>query len=869
MHLSNTSTNWLPIAFLLVTGGAVAQTENQNEPLSTNSPEFRQFDRVEITGSSIVNPKARQALPVRVMERKEIERSGAQSTVDLLQRLPMMHSFTELGGFNPGAQAGGYHSGAIHGYERGTLVLINGRRVTPVALQRQDMDRTTSDLLQLPLSAIERIEILTDGASSLYGSDAIAGVINFITREETRGLQLQAQGSQISSAGKGAEQIGLSWGHGKKLQDGYNLQVHLEARKTPRLTFADLPWSNLAGMARPATVSGDPLYFTPWMTEYGDLGKLNKSVETVADCPTGYEYTLKRQSRTYQGSPVYRCQTPTMRHLDLYPQQNVRNAYAQFERWINDDVSVFAEWGQQNSETEYFYGRVQNAAVDHPSGRKVLIDLEGWAPQYRTQETTRQRWVVGSRGQLEAWHFKSSLAHSWNEDTYRLRGGFISGTNWNSLLAPYADELLSPLSQASSGLQSSLNARLLPDRTQRELRTALTEFNLTASTRVGETQWGDIQLGLVGFGTEQSFRYKSWDNQTDYPAYDRKRTNHGMAAELQVPAMERLDLVMAGRVDDYSDFGSVLTGKLGGKYVLTDQAYLRASTGTGFRAPTLSQMTAVSTKIGTNPDGSVAFATGNPLLQPEKSVQHSLGLHITPSPQWSTGLDWWSMRVKDSFGSWSVNQILTDPSLKSRYYSLVNGVGRYDIVSLNFGEMQKSGIDFHVTYRKPMDFGRLLIGLEGTHHLTSKRSLVPGGPLVSDLGTYLTDSLSLTPRNKMVLSTTLEMPTSGWRAALNFMSGNWEPYPNESLLAANGRPVGEQYRHRVKDDITLDVGGWYLPTPALKLSWFIRNITNTRPPERMFNSWASVTSTYYPVTDPIYTDYRGRMLSVALEWRIY
>ena len=258
MYLSDTSAKWFAIACMVASGGAAAQADTPGDATTESGPEFRQFDRVEITGSSIVNPKARQALPVRVMERKEIERSGAQSTVDLLQRLPMMHSFTELGGFNPGAQAGGYHSGAIHGYERGTLVLINGRRVTPVALQRQDMDRTTSDLLQLPLSAIERIEILTDGASSLYGSDAIAGVINFITREETHGLQLKAQGSHISSAGKGAEQIGLSWGHGKKLQDGYNLQVHLEARKTPRLTFADLPWAIWRAWRAPQQSTGTP-----------------------------------------------------------------------------------------------------------------------------------------------------------------------------------------------------------------------------------------------------------------------------------------------------------------------------------------------------------------------------------------------------------------------------------------------------------------------------------------------------------------------------------------------------------------------------------------------------------------------------------
>jgi len=171
------------VVLFALTAHAQEDVQVVGEPL-----EFRQFNRVEITGSSILNAKAKLALPVRVVDRKEVERSGATSVPELLQKLSMMNSFNELGGFNPsGVGGGGYQSAAIHGYEQGTLVLINGRRQAPVALQRQDMDRTTSDLMLLPLSAIDRVEILTDGASSLYGSDAIAGVVNIITKKKCVG----------------------------------------------------------------------------------------------------------------------------------------------------------------------------------------------------------------------------------------------------------------------------------------------------------------------------------------------------------------------------------------------------------------------------------------------------------------------------------------------------------------------------------------------------------------------------------------------------------------------------------------------------------------------------------------------------------
>jgi iron complex outermembrane receptor protein len=146
---------------------------------------------------------------VRVIDRREIERTGATKVVELLQHLPLMHGFTELGGYNSIGK-GGYQAGAIHGYEEGTLVLINGRRQAAVPLQRADLDRTAADVGMLPLSAIDRVEILTDGASSLYGSEAIAGVVNIITREETHGLRISAEAGEVTTASSGGSGLGLA-----------------------------------------------------------------------------------------------------------------------------------------------------------------------------------------------------------------------------------------------------------------------------------------------------------------------------------------------------------------------------------------------------------------------------------------------------------------------------------------------------------------------------------------------------------------------------------------------------------------------------------------------------------------------------------
>jgi iron complex outermembrane receptor protein len=140
------------------------------------------LERVEITGSSIRRIDAESALPVQIIKREAIERSGYTSTVDLLKNLPALMGGTAESG-SVGLESYGFAGASIHNIgETRTLVLLNGRRLAPFGGQSLTGSNNAIDLNSIPISAIERIELLSDGASALYGSDAIAGVINFITR---------------------------------------------------------------------------------------------------------------------------------------------------------------------------------------------------------------------------------------------------------------------------------------------------------------------------------------------------------------------------------------------------------------------------------------------------------------------------------------------------------------------------------------------------------------------------------------------------------------------------------------------------------------------------------------------------------------
>ena len=832
---------------------------------------FRQFRGVEVTGTAIINPTARQALPVRVIDRREIERTGATNVVQLLQRLPLMHGFTELGGYNAIGK-GGYQSGAIHGYEEGTLVLINGRRQAAVPLQRADLDRTVADIGLLPLSAIDRVEILTDGASSLYGSEAIAGVINIITREQTQGLRISAEASEVTTANSQGNGLGLAWGTGNLLKDRYNIQVHFSANRQDPVAASALPWTSQTSVPIGTNANGEAISAYALLSTFGYPGRLFTSPRDANDCPDGYTYVLARH-RSFTAQPTYVCEANPAQDLHIYPQVDNRRLHTQFE-WITPaQHALFAEWSRQEQDVNYLRGASINNFITNPNGQTVVFNLYPWFPLQKSISLNRDRYVIGSKGLVGAWNYRVSFMASDNRETVTDSGGIkptLTNAQIRNTLTPFHAELLKPFSEGSPAFLQALES--LRDTTQpvrRIEKNELRELNLTASRTVGETEWGDIQLAVVGFATEQRMSYQSPSDPLTNPSYSAARRNHGLASEIQWPATARVNITGALRTERYSDVGSVLTGKLGAKYQISDHTFVRASAGTGYRAPTLAQMAPSESRQSsfTSTNGvREVWAKGNPDLRPETSVQHSVGIQSTPNHNWAIGVDWWQFNVNDAFGSLSVAEIDRDPALLAQYFSN----RKYYRVPLNLGQLNKSGIDYNVQYRHPLSKGVFTVGLEGTHNLTSKRTLQASQDSISDLGNYQDALHTVTPRNKLRLTGTIGTPQLGWRATINHQSGNTEPMPI-LVVAPNGRiNAAEGETHRVRSHLTLDIGGWYQIQQRLRLVWNIENITNAKPPLRLYdNSNSASTVSNYPFSDTRYNDYRGRVFTARLEWQLW
>ena len=192
---------------LLAFGGSLALAAL---PARAQDAQATQLDRVEVTGSSIKRLAAEAALPVQVLKADDLAKAGVTNAQEALNFVAANQSSTTTT-TSVGASTGGASFADLRGLgDSRTLVLVNGKRMV-----NNPYLAAAVDLNAIPFGAVERIEVLTDGASAIYGSDAIAGVVNFITRKEYSGISASASGNWPEASGGGEKYTAsLTGGYG-------------------------------------------------------------------------------------------------------------------------------------------------------------------------------------------------------------------------------------------------------------------------------------------------------------------------------------------------------------------------------------------------------------------------------------------------------------------------------------------------------------------------------------------------------------------------------------------------------------------------------------------------------------------------------
>jgi iron complex outermembrane receptor protein len=618
----------------------------------TTAPQTGQpMARVEITGSNIRRSEAETSSAVQTLNRADIEKSGRTSVAEQLQTLAVDNQ-----GSVPSSFGNGFAQGASGISLRGlgaasTLVLLNGRRVAPYGLA-DDAQKVFTDLNIIPTDAVERIEILKSGASAVYGSDAIAGVVNVILRKDFVGTAVRGSfGESRYWDGRDAR-ASITHGFGNLDTDRYNALFSFEYggrrevwnrdRDDRRyIGRADLrPWGFSAqeGLGGTGAITGNNAAGSavngnvrnPATLEYYNRGNLDGAGFTRtfpnADC--------RNFTRHPQGDPGGGCLTDAAQEYgQIQPRQNSYNLFTRGTLQLNQAFQAYAEgnyfWSESQSSSTpstvsasvgYPGGPVSNAGValgaTHPDNpyfgtaarlRYLAADV---GPRNSNINNKFGRALVGIKGTAMGWDLDSAVLYSANR-VYNTRTGFLQRNATFALLNPTAANVAAAASNPgyaalppgsiwrigeNAGLNSpAIYQALSPDiGAYAESRIAQIDFKATR-------EFGQLPGGPLGVAVGAEYRHERTELQPTtgtetgniiglgYSAYFGKRNVTAAYAEVLAPVWTNVELSGAIRADHYNDVGNAYTPKIGVKWTPVRELALRANWARGFRAPSAAE----------------------------------------------------------------------------------------------------------------------------------------------------------------------------------------------------------------------------------------------------------------------------------------
>ena len=621
--------------------------------------------RVEITGSSIRRIEAEGALPVTVISRDAIDKSGVNSATELIQALPAMTggNFQQSSGSVNG-NGFGNTTAAIHALDQKyTLVLLNGRRVAPFGGFGASGGDGSVNLASLPLDAIERVEVLTDGASALYGSDAIAGVVNFITKKYVTDASVFFNGSRPEEKGGGKWSAGISKGFGELEADGYNVLLSYSHDVQDELMASQRDVSKRGGLIT-FTLNGKQVIF--------DQTSSNSMPGSVyLDSGASFSPFFDLNGNCGTNPNVFpsgtKCRTNYAAMVQDIPSSKRDSVYLSGRFKLGADHVLFAEaLYSKFSMTAAFAPPAQpmGLGTNDLAGRpldilwnKYVVPYQtangdtstGGQMRYRAMEagnrtddwvTDAQHYVIGAEGVAMGWDYSTSLTFSSNRDQDKLAGGYLDFNKFVDLIATGAYDPLVPIEG------QSLDAALLSG-TFLKTNVSQNVFNLHASKDMFTLPAGNATLGLGFEYARQHLQQQTSDlaqfgngtpgqaGATDYAVggfygyvpMEASRNNYGLFAELLVPVARKTEVTASVRFDHYDkvhnqmpftqvandltplpaeDEGnsfSHATYKLSFRAQPVDGLLLRGSLGTGFKAPSVNQV-AAPLAFATNTSGS-------------------------------------------------------------------------------------------------------------------------------------------------------------------------------------------------------------------------------------------------------------------------
>lgn len=587
-----------------------------------------QIQKVEITGSSIKRIAVEGALPVQRLSQEAIAKTGAGTIADLIQALPAMQGFT-IAAIAAGSNSGGRVSASIHDIgEEYTLVLLDGRRLAPQG------SGSAVNLNAIPMSAVERVEILTDGASALYGSDAIAGVINFILKKNMQGGSVEATYNTPTDSRAGqAHNVSLTYGLGNLEDDRFNIMASYrhdeqsqvkatdrEFAKTAYVPFSHNGTNYIYDRTSAATV---PANVSVTFKDKSVIG-FSPYLQKNGSCPTRNFISINNTATTNN------CAFDFASTVEIVPENKRDSFFAKGSFKATNDITLFSEVALSRldltariapntapfsiattgADTSLYTKNVlpfltpaQAANVTKVSGNYRTFD---WGTRDSETITDSQHLVVGADGEVGVWNLSTGLTWSRNKIDERYVGGYALAAEFKDMLAKNAFDPFAPIG-AQSDATKALIAKSLFNGSIREASTTMKGADLHGSRELFSLPGGATNIGIGADYREYHYKQTPSDAATagliynfNAPAaYDMTRSTYGVFTELLAPVTKELEVSFAGRYDSFSSIENALenrkmgksqsasTYKISARYQPTKTVLFRGSYGTGFKAPSM------------------------------------------------------------------------------------------------------------------------------------------------------------------------------------------------------------------------------------------------------------------------------------------
>ncbi|MBT4522397.1 MAG: TonB-dependent receptor [Halieaceae bacterium] len=675
-------------------------------------------EEVIVTGSAIKRKDLNNALPVQVLDADAITRAGITNAGDLMEKVPAMQNFTKPAD-SVGGSGGGLRTANLRGLgDQYTLTLMNGRRMAPAD------SGSSVDLSNIPMAAVERVEVLTDGASALYGSDAIAGVVNFILKDSVEETTISVRGDQPDEDGGESWSFDIVTGFGDLQDDGYSLVATYSHEELDPLAGADRDFAE-TGLVHFAS-GGNQLYFEN-SSANNIPGNAYAYTANYDDYITGFNPYRKTNGDVCpkQTTPSGEfCRFDYTSTLEILPESERDTIYLNGKMKFTENMTGFAtvmvsEYETTNRIAPYPSGEVplpldsalvQNVVFPHltPEQQAMTGEVTGtWRALPASNRTTEYlidstNFTFGIEGDAGDIGYTLAVTHAKTEIEQNYPTGWLLLDEFVEVTGSGSINIFAGQDEWTADDQAALEPAIYHGNWD-TVENTMTSVDGQASMPLFEMGGGEAQIA-IGFDWRTTNYDRSISDANAAEAllflskdtvYELERDQWGLFAEVLFPVCDAFEVTASLRYDDVSAVEDKVNGgnidkgdsdstyKLSALYTVNDAIAFRGSFGTGFKAPSMREIGEPQSDFGvTSGTFACPFAAGDPRtnwckpgenqvnvyregsgeLKFETSEQYTFGVVLTPWDDFDMTIDYWNVEMEDLVDRATEQQILNNPA---------------------------------------------------------------------------------------------------------------------------------------------------------------------------------------------------------------